>query len=420
MKPIIHLFIAASTLGLLHAQGDISPPPGAPAPNMKTLTEIWSKVGVLETQLGSTQAELTKAQADLTQIKANNQLLTGLLSTSPASLSLPWNIVTVEGGISSFSDRISLVFNPEAQPAMVYPIGSIGMSYASYNGTAWQIDNHYNDTGFSPSVAFAPAGYAAISYSDGSNLYFSSKTSGNWGVATIVDSGVNCDYTSLAYGPGSQPAIAYYDRTNTNLKFASYNGSSWSSVTVDNNGDVGGGNGTNSLVFGPDGRPAIAYPDSTNQDLKFARYNGASWTLTTVDSVGSVGSYASLKFGPDGQPAIAYYDGTNGDLKLARYNGSTWALSTVESAGVVGNYASLAFGPDGQPAIAYRDETNFKLRFTRYNGSTWTSAVVDNGPDVGRNCALSFGPDGQPAIAYRDSNYNAVKFARKGVFKPAP
>ena len=73
-----------------------------------------------------------------------------------------------------------------------------------------------------------------------------------------------------------------------------------------------------SLAFGPDGQPAISYYDVTIRDLKFARFNGSTWTLTALDSTGNVGQYTTLAFGPDGQPAISYLDDTNFDLKFAR------------------------------------------------------------------------------------------------------
>ena len=79
---------------------------------------------------------------------------------------------------------------------------------------------------------------------------------------------------------------------------------------------VGPGRDT-SLAFTPGGQPAISYYDGTNADLKYAVFNGSTWILSTVDSTGVVGTYTSLAFTPGGQPAISYFDGTNGDLKFA-------------------------------------------------------------------------------------------------------
>ena len=42
-----------------------------------------------------------------------------------------------------------------------------------------------------------------------------------------------------------------------------------------------------------------------------------------------------------------------------------WNIKTVDSLGSVGSFTSLAFGPDGLPAISYYDNTNFDLKFAR-------------------------------------------------------
>ncbi len=76
-----------------------------------------------------------------------------------------------------------------------------------------------------------------------------------------------------------------------------------------------------SLAFSPGGEPAISYYDATLDDLKFAVYNGASWDLSTVDSTGDVGEFTSLAFSPGGGIAISYYDTTNDDLKIAIQQG---------------------------------------------------------------------------------------------------
>ncbi|MEO5712703.1 MAG: right-handed parallel beta-helix repeat-containing protein [Luteolibacter sp.] len=55
MKPILRLLAAAVTVGLLHAQGSLTPPAGAPVPSMKTLAEIDNDVNSAASGIGSLQ-----------------------------------------------------------------------------------------------------------------------------------------------------------------------------------------------------------------------------------------------------------------------------------------------------------------------------------------------------------------------------
>ena len=55
---IVLFLIAATERG--RAQGDLIPP-GPPAPTMKSLQEIWDKVGGLETQVSGLQTQNARA-----------------------------------------------------------------------------------------------------------------------------------------------------------------------------------------------------------------------------------------------------------------------------------------------------------------------------------------------------------------------
>ena len=50
----------------------------------------------------------------------------------------------------------------------------------------------------------------------------------------------------------------------------------------------------------------------------------------------------------------------------------------------------------------------------------WQITTVDAPGGVGESASLAFSPDGQPTISYHDYGNGDLKFARKGVFQPAP
>jgi hypothetical protein len=169
-----------------------------------------------------------------------------------------------------------------------------------------------------------------------------------------------------------------------------------------------------SLKFTPGGQPAIAYCDVVNDDLRYAVFNGASWQLTTVDPQGDTGDDPSLAFTPEGQPAIAYSNST-GELGYAVLAGSTWKTRTVESNGFSGGFwPSLKFSPGGYPAIAcMAGGAPPRLSYVSFNGATWQSSVVsiDSDSFIDARPSLAFTPDGQPAVAFTDSITQNLRYA---------
>ena len=73
-----------------------------------------------------------------------------------------------------------------------------------------------------------------------------------------------------------------------------------------------------SLALDSQDHPHIAYYDLTNTSLRYAYNNGATWQFTTIDSVGDVGWNPSIAINPLGYAEMSYYSATMGDLKLAR------------------------------------------------------------------------------------------------------
>jgi len=117
--------------------------------------------------------------------------------------------------------------------------------------------------------------------------------------STVLDSSADGKtVTSTTFN--GQPAVAYTDTKSGDLKLATYDGKSWKKVTVDG---AGGSSGrTTDTIAGPismcvNGSGVkqtlhIFYSDSSEKDLRYASFNGKSYTFETVDGNGpSVNNY---------------------------------------------------------------------------------------------------------------------------------
>ena len=62
----------------------------------------------------------------------------------------------------------------------------------------------------------------------------------------------------------------------------------------------------NSIALDSMGHPHVAYWDATHDQLKFASFDGTNWTTSVVDTTGHNGRYASLVMLASDIPAIAY------------------------------------------------------------------------------------------------------------------
>jgi len=120
--------------------------------------------------------------------------------------------------------------------------------------------------------------------------------------STVLDS--TADGKSVASTTfNNQPAIAYTDTKTGDLKLATYDGKKWKKVTVDGSGGSSGRttdtlSGSISMCVNGSGLKQtlhIFYSDSTEKDLRYAVYNGKSFTIEVVDGNGpAVNEYSDL------------------------------------------------------------------------------------------------------------------------------
>jgi hypothetical protein len=271
----------------------------------------------------------------------------------------------------------------------------------------------------------------------------------SWQISTVEIAGYST-WSSLAFSPSGQAAVAYFSSINSALRFATQNpDGTWAVGTVDTvSGDcapslrfrfsqaaisycvgfkelryalnrggnppwtinfAGSGGYDNSLAIGPSHRPCISFAQKggglgyTQSDA-----NASTWVGTTVDGMGN-GGFNSLAFTASGQPAIAYsFSDSHGHdlIKYAEFDGAHWSHQPV---GPGPGWCTLAFTPSGQPAIAYPNSlrADSAVMYAVLSGGSWDLQTVASGAD---SPSLAFTPAGEPAISYH-SRGGALNYA---------
>jgi len=181
------------------------------------------------------------------------------------------------------------------------------------------------------------------------------------------------EYSSLVLDGSGHGHISYYDRTNSNLKYAvDTNGDGYmSTYTVDSAGDVGM---YTSIAVDSDGHAHISYFDTDNASLKYATNESGSWQNTTIEN-GAGANGTSIAVDASGAAHISYYDLSNWDLKYATNKSGSWSTHTLDTTGAVGTFSSLALDSTGSVHISYYDSTNQDLKYLSFNPVVYAAGV---------------------------------------------
>lgn len=147
-----------------------------------------------------------------------------------------------------------------------------------------------------------------------------------------------------------QPAVAYTDTKSGDLKLATYDGKVWKKVTVDGAGGSSGRitdtiAGPISMCVNGSGLKQtlhIFYTDSTEKDLRYATFNGKSYTFETVDGNGtSVNNYEDpnrVRTSSDVSVSNACVASANGVQVFYRDETQGVLLGAVKTKGAVWKY----------------------------------------------------------------------------------
>ena len=284
---------------------------------------------------------------------------------------------------------------------------AIGVSLAQ----DWHIITVESDgnVGEYTSIVLDNSGYPHISYLDRSNynLKYAKYNGSSWEFDVVDDSEGTGFYTSLELDSNQYPNIAYYQWGDAyDLEYARWNGSSWELEGIDEEYIAGQ---DCSLKLDSDDHPHISYHRYSYHDLRYAYFDGDEWVIIDVDTQGDTGWYTSIDLDPSENPHISYM-GPNSELKHAFFNGSYWELEVVDSSGDI-SYTSIVVDSEYKIHIAYKMTGSEDLKYAYYDGDDWNTETVDSEGNTGVRPSIDIDSNNYPHISYYDYSNGNLKYA---------
>lgn len=330
----------------------------------------------------------------------------------------------------------------------------------SYSWTATTA-NYVTKSGMSPTVAVDSNGTVHIVHVnwDTEQLWHSTLSSGSWSHAFISNC-YGCRHTDMAIDSNDNLHVAYYlkqEGTTGYLYYAFYNGSDWTTQSLQNNIQ----NDQVRIALDANDRPHISYSRAgylcNGAMLKY--HDGSSWLTQTLDTSSTyVGCDSSIAIDSQGFVHVTYRNHNNMDQMIVSNVTGQWQKYTVDGGSSVGYYSGMTVDHDDNLHILYRtnsaggqykyatgysgaawskttssgSKTYFRMmtddlgniHASLYDGSnllhqmmvpgqSWQSLTVDNVGDVGRYNDLFVDHENMIHIAYYDSTNQHLKYANK-------
>ena len=251
---------------------------------------------------------------------------------SSFTVGVGWSLSTAAFALGGVAPTASLAVDAAAHPRLAYTLTTLSgsasdVAYVQNNGSGWSapLAITADGGGGNPALALAGDGSARVAFFDQPLSQVGFALIPADGVSAPV---VTPAASASAVFPGMALAldgtggaqIAFGDQSIAPSKLqvlSSPDGAAWTETAIDMDG------GANpSLVLDGAGHPQIAYesgpflgPPTT---LRYARFNGVSWTLGTLDSTGTV-SRPALALDAAGNPLVAYVAADTGVVKRASW-----------------------------------------------------------------------------------------------------
>ncbi len=244
-------------------------------------------------------------------------------------------------------------------------------------------------------------------------------------------------WNSLALDAMGRPRVTYWDTTNEKLKFASYDGTNWSSHVVD---DTGRNGRYSSMVLLAGDVPMVAYRATVTgamgevtTELRVARAASATptrtadWTVTRVFSATTSCRANDCAMGQvclTGGRCAATTMGCaaacpTGRACVAGMCQETIAAGYVEDFSVGVLFPSLRVDAMGRGGVVFYHRDRGNLMGASFNGTMWATpfiivgeAMMRDEGDFGAWSSLAIGTDGTWHVAYVDGYDETLNYVR--------
>lgn len=219
----------------------------------------------------------------------------------------------------------------------------------------------------------------ALSTTQGFLYYYVHRNEGVWSIEEIP---LPSSFLGFALSAQGDTVLLAYAGSNREINLAKRIApATWRMNHIDVAGDVG--HDVNAARHPLDGHLTLAYYDRTNGDLKIAHGGMRSplsytdvWSALRVDSAGNVGRLPALAWANDTLHAV-YLDDSRGLLQHGRHikqSDSTfgaWQIETIDSIGAAQTRHQLLYDKEGTLRVAYSSAHTGELRLATRTQEDW-------------------------------------------------
>ena len=214
-------------------------------------------------------------------------------------------------------------------------------------------------------------------------------------------------YSSLFVTPDNNVHVAYYNATNSALKYAYWDEKVWRNETVVQSAYVNAGLDARIVVAGD--VPYISYYEANSGNLKIIARRGGVWAQSPLlETSGLTGPKSGFDI-KDGLPTIVYEfresSGADPSIRSAQFTLGKWNSSEVTDSYKAETGIDLKVNR-GKIGVAYLDADGYaSFLESADDGETWESAEglstrVEKQSRASGSVALNYTSLGQPHLAY--------------------